>query len=129
MSESFKIFPSKSKSVRYAEQTCKKITNKYNEYSFNFIINKVNDKVNDIEIFIIDPLTFNEFRKFQYDFYIDSNYSQDSTTLVVLDWEINGNDNIDQTDSSTNSNIDSDKIVFNDNLDWDQQSQEFWEQF
>lgn len=129
MSESFKIFPSKSKSVRYAEQTCKKITNKYNEYSFNFIINKVNDRVNDIEIFIIDPLTFNEFRKFQYDFYIDSNYSQDSTTLVVLDWEINGNDNIDQTDSSTNSNIDSDKIVFNDNLDWDQQSQEFWEQF
>lgn len=129
MSESVKIFPSKSKSVRYAEQTCKKITNKYNEYSFNFIINKVNDRVNDIEILIIDPLTFNEFRKFQYDFYIDSNYSQDSTTLVVLDWEINGNDNIDQTDSSTNSNIDSDKIVFNDNLDWDQQSQEFWEQF
>ncbi|WP_332453748.1 hypothetical protein [Chryseobacterium aquaticum] len=129
MSESFKIFPSKSKSVRYAEQTCKKITKKYNEYSFNFIINKVNNRVNDIEIFIIDPLTFNEFRKFQYDFYIDSNYSQDSTTLVVLDWEINGNDNIDQTDSSTNSNIDSDKIVFNDNLDWDQQSQEFWEQF
>ena len=127
MSDSFKIFPSKSKSIRYAEQTCKKITKKYNQHSFNFIINKVNNRVNDIEIFIIDPLTFNEFRKFQYDFYIDSNYFQDSTTLVVLDWEINGNDDIDQTNAN-NLNTD-DKIVFNDNLDWDQQSQEFWEQF
>lgn len=129
MSDSIKIFPSKSKSIRYAEQTCKKITKKYIEYSFNFIINKVNNKVHDIEIFIIDPLTFVEFRKFQYDFYIDSNYFQDPTNLVVLDWEINGNDNIDQTDNATNPNIDNDKIAYNDNLDWDQQSQEFWEQF
>lgn len=127
MSESFKIFPSKSKSIRYAEKTCKKIIKNYPHYSFDFIINKTNNIVTDIEIIMKDSLEYKEFRKFEYNFQIDSNYFQDPVSMVILDWEINANEETQfaNIDSNPNKN----EIEFNDNLDWDQQSQEFWEQF
>ena len=129
MSESFKIFPSKSKSIKYAEQTCKKIIKNYPEFLFDFIINQSNNKVTDIDIFVKNSLEYKEFRKFEFNFQIDSNYFQDPVSLVILDWEINVTPETDNSNIESNSNVSNHEIEYNDNLDWDQQSQDFWEQF
>lgn len=129
MSESFKIFPSKIKSIKYAEQTCKKIIKKYPEFLFDFIINQSNNKVADIDIFVKNSLEYKEFRKFEFNFQIDSNYFQDPVSLVILDWEINVTPETDNSNIESNSNVSNHEIEYNDNLDWDQQSQDFWEQF
>lgn len=129
MSESFKIFPSKSKSIKYAEQTCKKIIKNYPLFLFGFIINQSNNKVTDIDIFVKNSLEYKEFRKFEFNFQIDSNYFQDPVSLVILDWEINVTPETDNSNIESNSNVSNHEIEYNDNLDWDQQSQDFWEQF
>lgn len=129
MSESFKIFPSKSKSIKYAEQTCKKIIKNYPQFLFDFIINQSNNKVTDIDIFVKNSLEYKEFRKFEFNFQIDSNYFQDPVSLVILDWEINVTSETDNSNIESNSNVSNHEIEYNDNLDWDQQSQDFWEQF
>jgi len=130
MPNSFKIFPTKNKSITYAEKVCEKIIKKYNKYSFDFIINKQDNKVNDIEIFVKDSASYNEFRKFEYNFSLDSDYTQDSISLVILDWEMNRSNDLNPTNNHTDLNkTNDDEIDYNDNLDWDQQSQEFWEQF
>ena len=129
MSESFKIFPSKSKSIKYAEQTCKKIIKNYPQFLFDFIINQSNNKVTDIDVFVKNSLEYKEFRKFEFNFQIDSNYFQDPVSLVILDWEINVTPETDNSNIESNSNVSNHEIEYNDNLDWDQQSQDFWEQF
>jgi len=49
--------------------------------------------------------------------------------LVILDWEINVTPETDNSNIESNSNVSNHEIEYNDNLDWDQQSQDFWEQF